>query len=80
VRIVIEFQLEVIDWDEALREAAPYGLRPCDLSSVRKQLRWLPHWELMELAEAYGARVPYTLLWCPVTEEYLQRKIAERNP
>jgi hypothetical protein len=78
-RIAIELLLGMIDWDEADREAAPYGLRTCDISVTLKQFRGWPHWDLMRAADAYGARKPYELLWDPVTEEYLQQKIAERR-
>ena len=78
-RIAIELLLRVIDWDEADREAAPYGLRTHDIYVTMKQFRHWPHWDLMRAADAYGARKPYELLWDPVTEEYLQKKIAERR-
>lgn len=78
-RIVLELLLEVIDWDEATREAAPYGLTPTNLIDVMKQFRGLAQWELMRFAEAYGARLPFTVLWDPVTEEYLTRRIAEKS-
>ena len=77
-RIAIELLLRVIDWDEVEREAAPYGLRVHDINMTLKQFRHWPHWDLMRAADAYGARKPYTLLYEDVTEEYLQKKIAER--
>jgi|HubBroStandDraft_1064217.scaffolds.fasta_scaffold60999_2 hypothetical protein len=77
-RIVLEYLLGVIDWEQARDEAAPYGLTWHDMTPTFKQLRRLPHWDLMHFADGCGARKTYEILWDPVTEDYLQKKIAER--